>query len=150
MLSITSWSVDLMGLAIEADMSGVSLAGGLLKTVDGESCPTSGMLVGRFATYGLSVFGGYSDATSGHASFFIFGAINGPIGGPRRSSSPGWAAAWASTAGWSSRTDISSSALPVHPGPRPRRQAARADGQLQRLSGYFPHRSGNFWFAAGI
>ncbi|HEU0041254.1 MAG TPA: DUF6603 domain-containing protein, partial [Jiangellaceae bacterium] len=82
-LAITSWSADLMGLAVSADMAGVSLAGGLLKSVDPNGVVSYvGMLVGRFATYGLSVFGGYASDPAGHASFFVFGAVTGPIGGP--------------------------------------------------------------------
>ena len=43
------------------------------------------MLLGRFAVYGLSVFGGYGQGIvdgERFASFFAFGAVNGPIGGP--------------------------------------------------------------------
>src|SRR4029079_1646456 len=82
-LAITSWSADLMGLAVSADMAGVSLAGGLLKSVDPNGVVSYvGMLAVRFATYGLSVFGGYASDPAGHASFFVFGAVTGPIGGP--------------------------------------------------------------------
>ncbi|MEO7132380.1 MAG: DUF6603 domain-containing protein, partial [Dermatophilaceae bacterium] len=80
-LALASWSVDLAGLAISAEMAGLSLAGGLLKTESSGSVSYVGMLVGRFAAYGLSVFGGYTN-DHGNASFFVFGAVNGPIGGP--------------------------------------------------------------------
>jgi hypothetical protein len=78
---LSSWSVDLLGLAISADMSGIVLAGGLLKTEIEGAPGYVGMLLGRFATYGLTVFGGYT-ALDGDPSFFVFGAVNGPIGGP--------------------------------------------------------------------
>src|SRR5262249_11731303 len=74
-LDISSWAVDLMGLAVSADLSGVSLAGGMLKTIgppDGGPVSYVGMLLGRFGIYGLSVFGGYTD-DAGSPSFFVFG-----------------------------------------------------------------------------
>src|SRR5262249_61352105 len=52
------WAVDLAGLAISADLAGITLAGGLRKFGDGENVEYVGMLLGRFAVYGLSVYGG--------------------------------------------------------------------------------------------
>ena len=43
------------------------------------------MLLARFGVYGLSVFGGYGQGIADgqkFTSFFAFGAVNGPIGGP--------------------------------------------------------------------
>ncbi|NYG07821.1 hypothetical protein BJ986_002308 [Phycicoccus badiiscoriae] len=151
-LSISSWSVDLMGLAVSADFSGLSLSGGLLKTVDGDSTSYVGMLMGRFAAYGLSVFGGYSDDGHGHASFFIFGAINGPIGGPPAFFLTGLGGGLGINRGLVIPQDIS------HFGDFPFIQAldpaakppANPMDELHALSIYFPHQMGNFWFAAGI
>ncbi|HEV7574746.1 MAG TPA: DUF6603 domain-containing protein, partial [Caldimonas sp.] len=79
------WAVDLAGLAFNADMAGLTLQGGLRKFGSGDTTQYVGMLMGRFAVYGLSVFGGYGQGiVNGEkfASFFAFGAVNGPIGGP--------------------------------------------------------------------
>lgn len=80
----SSWSVDLAGLAISADMSGVSLAGGLRKFEEGDVIEYIGMLTARFATYGLSIFGGYAsiEGSERYSAFFAFGAVLGPFGGP--------------------------------------------------------------------
>ncbi|MGC3940161.1 DUF6603 domain-containing protein [Roseobacter sp. EG26] len=79
-----SWAVDLAGLAISADMSGVALAGGLRKFGDGANVEYIGMLTARFATYGLSIYGGYASIVNPerYAAFFAFGAVLGPFGGP--------------------------------------------------------------------
>ena len=151
-LSISSWSVDLMGLAVSADFSGLAIAGGLLKTVDGDTTSYVGMLMGRFAAYGLSVFGGYSDDGHGHASFFIFGAINGPIGGPPAFFVTGLGGGLGINRGLVIPQDISRfGEFPfiraLDPAASP---PANPMDELHRLSQYFPHQMGNFWFAAGV
>lgn len=85
----SNWNVDLAGLAVSADISGVTLAGGLRKYFD-ENNPDDieyiGMLMARFGTYGLSIYGGYASITvepeGKFTAFFAYGAIVGPIGGP--------------------------------------------------------------------
>ena len=127
------------------------LAGGLLKTVDGTSTGYVGMLMGRFAAYGLSVFGGYTK-DGPNASFFVFGAINGPIGGPpaffphrtRR------------RVGDQPRTGHPLMTSPSSGPSRSSKPSTRGAGpgqpmdELHRLAAIFPHQMGNFWFAAGI
>jgi large repetitive protein len=80
----SSWKVDLAGLAISADISGVSLAGGLRKFEKENVLEYIGMLTARFATYGLSIFGGYASVEDHerYSAFFAFGAVLGPFGGP--------------------------------------------------------------------
>ena len=88
----SSWAVDLAGFAIGSDIGGITLAGGLRKFAEPgppgqpDTVQYIGMLLGRFTAYGLSVFGGYGVGRDPHgevfASFFAFGALNGPIGGP--------------------------------------------------------------------
>ena len=150
-LSISSWSVDLMGLAISADMAGIVLAGGLLKTDDNGVVSYVGMLLGRFAAYGLSVFGGYTN-DHGNASFFIFGAINGPIGGPPAFFLTGLGGGLGINRGLRIPQDLSQfGTFPfiqaLDPGAKP---PAKPMDELHRLAAFFPHEMGNFWFAAGI
>ena len=152
-LAISSWSADLMGLAVSADMAGVSLAGGLLKSVDANGVVSYvGMLVGRFATYGLSVFGGYATDPAGHASFFVFGGVTGPIGGPPAFFVTGIGGGLGINRGLVIPTDLSDFA--TYPFIQALDPAASAPSnpmaELQRLNTYFPHSPGNFWFAAGI
>src|SRR4029078_7834761 len=54
-----NWAVDLAGLAVAADMARASIAGGLLKQTTDKGIEYLGMLLGRFAVYGITIFGGY-------------------------------------------------------------------------------------------
>lgn len=149
------WNVDLAGLAISADMGGVVLAGGLRKFVETGSIEYVGMLVARFATYGLSVFGGYGeaeDADGRFAAFFAFGAIVGPIGGPPAFFVTGIGGGLGINRGLVFPTDLSRfgdfvflKALDV--------SATPSDDPMEEMAlmrTNFPMRRGEFWFAAGI
>lgn len=79
------WSIDLAGLAVSADISGLVLSGGLRKFGTEPNIEYIGMLNARIAIYGLSIYGGYGtgqDDRGRFAAFFAFGAVTGPIGGP--------------------------------------------------------------------
>jgi hypothetical protein len=153
-LSISSWSVDLMGLAVSADLAGLSLSGGLLKFEEPQQpgvISYVGMLSAHFGTYGLSLFGGYSD-DEGNASFFVFGAINGPIGGPPAFFVTGIGGGLGINRALIVPTDISKFAdypfiKALDPAAKP---SANPMDDLRALAGYFPPQIGNFWFAAGI
>ena len=140
---VESWAVDLRGLAVSADMAGVSLAGGLLKYVDNGQVSYVGMLVGRFAVYGLSVFGGSARWADG-TSFFIFGGVNGPFGGPPAFFLTGIGGGLGINRGLVIPTDMS------HFGDFPFIQALDPAApvpdnpmdQLKDLAAYFPHEIG--------
>jgi hypothetical protein len=120
--------VDLAGLAISSDIGGITIEGGLRKFGDGDTVQYVGMLLGRFGVYGLSVFGGYGhgvESSQRYGSFFAFGAVSGPIGGPRRFSSPVSAAGSASTASSSCRP-ISRSSISIRSSRRSIRPRGRA------------------------
>ncbi|WP_256841170.1 DUF6603 domain-containing protein [Ornithinimicrobium cryptoxanthini] len=149
-LAISSWSVDLMGLAVSADMAGVSLSGGLLKIEQGSSTSYVGMLVGRFAAYGLSVFGGFTHDGQ-DASFFIFGGVNGPIGGPPAFFLTGIAGGLGINRGLRVPDDLSQfGSYPFIAALNPAAPQREPMEALHELSHYFPHQVGNFWFAGGI
>lgn len=153
-LDADSWAVDLMGLAVSAELSGISLSGGMLKTIGPpENGPVSyvGMLLGRFGIYGLSVFGGYTD-DNGNPSFFVFGAINGPIGGPPAFFVTGIGGGLGINRGLRIPDDVTHfNDFPfikaLDPASRPSDDPM---GELRKLNEYFPPQRGNFWFAAGI
>ena len=109
-----SWAVDLAGLAVSADMAGVTLAGGLLKQTGPQGIEYLGMLLGRFAVYGLTVYGGYGEGETRTARSSPPSSPSAPStgrsAGRRRSSSPASAAASASTASWSCRPTCRTSA----------------------------------------
>ena len=147
----TSWAVDLQGLAVSADLSGIVLAGGLLKTEQNGDISYVGMLMGRFGVYGLSVFGGYTDA-DGSPSFFVFGALNGPIGGPPAFFVTGIGGGLGINRGLRVPDDLSQ--FGSYPFIKALDPAASAPddpmAELASLSEYFPAQAGTFWFAAGI
>ena len=79
-----SWGADLAGLGVSADLSGISLAGGLRKFGEAPDIEYIGMLAARFAVYGLSIYGGYASASDNegrYTAFFAVGSFLGPIGG---------------------------------------------------------------------
>ena len=151
------WAVDLMGLAVSADLSGVVLSGGLLKIVDPDPHDSNheivsyvGMLLGRFGIYGLSVFGGYTD-DRGTPSFFVFGAFNGPIGGPPAFFVTGIGGGL----GINRRLVIPDdpAQFPTYPFIQALDVAAPVPDPMQRLrelSEFFGPERGTFWFAGGI
>ncbi len=150
LLDASNWAVDLQGLAIAADLSGISLAGGLLKTnIDG-SVGYVGMLLGRFGVYGLTVFGGYSKQGD-TASFFVFGAVNGPFGGPPAFFVTGLGGGLGINRGLRYPDDLSKfNEYPFIQALDPAAAAPDPMQKLRELTTYFPPQNGNLWFAAGI
>jgi hypothetical protein len=150
------WGVDLAGFAFSADMAGVTLEGGLRKFADGANVEYVGMLIGRFAAYGLSVYGGYgtgvaSDGTS-YASFFAFGAVNGPIGGPPAFFLTGIGGGLGINRGLVIPTDMSKFGdfvfiKALDPAARPSGDPMQ---ELVAVRDAFPMQHGEIWFAAGI
>ena len=148
---LENWAVDLQGLGVSGDFSGLSISGGLLKTnIDG-NIGYVGMLMGRFGVYGLSLFGGYND-DKGLPSFFVFGAIQGPIGGPPAFFLTGLGGGLGIKRGLRVPDDLSK--FGEYPFIKALDPAAPASenplAELRELAEYFPPEPGNFWFAAGI
>lgn len=149
-----SWAVDLAGLAVSADMAGVSIAGGLLKQTTPQGIEYLGMLLGRFAVYGLTVYGGYGEGTENgqkFTAFFAIGAVNGPIGGPPAFFLTGIGGGFGINRQLRLPSDL------ARFGDYPLIQALDIAAtpsdpmtQLRALGSYFPMKKGTFWFAAGL
>jgi len=151
LFELNNWAVDLQGLGVSGDFSGLSIAGGLLKTnLDGK-IGYVGMLSGRFGVYGLSLFGGYNE-DNGLPSFFVFGAIQGPIGGPPAFFLTGIGGGLGIKRGLRVPDDLSR--FGEYPFIKALDPAATTSTdpleELRQLAAYFPPEPGNFWFAAGI
>ena len=149
------WAIDLGGLAIDANIAGVSLAGGLRKFGDGDNVEYVGMLLGRFAVYGLSVYGGYGSAVvdgQRFSAFFAFGAVNGPIGGPPAFFLTGIGGGLGINRDLIFPSNLST--FGEFPFIKALDPSARPSGdpmaELARLRDFFPMKRGEFWFAAGI
>jgi len=148
---VGNWRVDLEGLAISADFAGVAISGGLFKTDFDGSIGYVGMLMGRFGVYGLSLFGGYTDQ-NGVPSFFVFGAVNGPIGGPPAFFITGLGGGLGINRALRVPDDVAKmseypfiKALDVAATP-----STNPMQELKDLADYFPPENGTFWFAAGL
>ncbi|HPG77221.1 MAG TPA: hypothetical protein PK756_01065 [Piscinibacter sp.] len=149
-----SWAIDLAGLAVSADMAGVTLAGGLLKQTTPQGIEYLGMLLGRFAVYGLTVYGGYGEGESNgqkFTAFFAIGAVNGPIGGPPAFFLTGIGGGFGINRRLVVPTELSNfgdypliQALDIAATP------SDPMTQLRALGSYFPMQKGTFWFAAGL
>ncbi|RLT96974.1 DUF6603 domain-containing protein [Ketobacter sp.] len=149
--ALENWAVDLQGLGVSGDFSGLSISGGLLKTnIDGK-IGYVGMLMGRFGVYGLSLFGGYNE-DKGLPSFFVFGAIQGPIGGPPAFFLTGIGGGLGIKRGLRVPDDLSKfGEYPFIKALDPSAPvSANPLDELRKLAEYFPPEPGNFWFAAGI
>ena len=153
--SASRWEVDLAGLAFNADLGGIFLQGGLRKFGDGQNARYVGMLMGRFAVYGLSVFGGYGQGEADgqkFSSFFAFGAINGPIGGPPAFFLTGIGGGLGINRALLMPPDMSQ--FGNYPFIKALDPAARPStdpmAELLALETLFPMKRGNFWFAAGV
>lgn len=154
LFSPSQWAVDLAGLAVSAEMAGVTIAGGLLKQTSGTGVEYLGMLLGRFATYGLTMFGGYGEgADRGRkcAALFAVGAVNGPIGGPPAFFLTGIGAGFGINRRLIVPTDLA--ALGNYPLVQALDIATRSQepmAQLRALGQRCPAQKGTFWFAAGL
>jgi large repetitive protein len=85
---VHSWEVDLDGFGIASNVGGLTLAGALRRAPLSpplEGVEYLGMLKIGFSGYGVDLFGGYAHPTEpqgSFASFFAFGALHAPLGGP--------------------------------------------------------------------
>ncbi len=155
--STEAWEVDVEGFAISSSIGGLTLAGGLRKfPLD---APLSGveylgMLKVGFGSYGVDLFGGYAHPTSpdstSFASFFAFGALHAPLGGPPAFFITGIAVGFGIN-----RNLITPQIdqITTHPF----MQALRALGpapepmqQLQQMRAIVPPAQGQYWVAAGV
>ena len=149
------WAVDLAGLAFSSDLGGLTIQGGLRKFGSGDNVQYVGMLMGRFAVYGLSIFGGYGQGVQDgqkFASFFAFGAVNGPIGGPPAFFLTGIGGGLGINRKLLLPVDLSHFGdfpfiKALDPAARPSDDPM---AELIRLGDIFPMARGSFWFAAGV
>jgi len=153
---LDQWSVDVAGFGIAADVGGLVLTGGLAKFATTGGTEYIGMLMARFAVYGLSVFGGYGTATGADGkpfmSFFAFGAINGPIGGPPAFFLTGIGGGFGINRALEIPMELDQFASnPLIAALDPAAEAPEDPmAQLVAIRDMFPIEQGTFWFAAGI
>ena len=149
------WKIDLAGFAVTAEMGGLTLAGGLRKfTPAAGGSEYLGMLLARLGPYGLTVYGGFGEVgppDDKFTSMFLFGAINGPLGGPPAFFVTGIGGGFGANRGLVVPSDLSQFAdYPLIKALDPGARAGDPFTELDRARVYFPAERGQFWFAAGI
>ncbi|HEX5145280.1 MAG TPA: DUF6603 domain-containing protein [Mycobacterium sp.] len=153
----SSWEIDVDGFAIAADFGPLTLAGGLAKFP--LESPLSGvqylgMLKIQYSVYGIDLFGGYAHPTSPDgtqfASFFAFGVLHAPLGGP-----PAFFVTGVGV-GFGINRELKTPSID-EVNTHPFMVALRAGGpapepmqQLQDMSAIVGPHQGEFWVAAGV
>ena len=150
-----NWRVDVAGFAITAELGGLTLAGGLRKFTPAEGgVEYLGMLLARLGVYGLTVYGGFGEVGPDgdkYTSMFLFGAVNGPIGGPPAFFVTGIGGGFGANRGLIVPSDLSQFAgYPLIKALDPAARAGDAFTELGEARRHFPAQRGQFWFAAGI
>jgi hypothetical protein len=158
-----TWRLGLAGLALGLDTSGLKIAGGLRErrrpTPPGsQPLPPDyvGMIRVEFGQYGINAIGGYGEFPDGaggtYTSFFLFGALSAPLGGPPAFFVTGIGAG----AGINRRLLVPSDmaqlpSFPLVAAMDPTSDlAADPMGALDLLGQVFPAERGTLWFAAGV
>jgi hypothetical protein len=148
----SAWSVSLAGLSVGVDTGGVKIAGGLRR---GAGTDYLGMLTVRWAIYGITAFGGYAvkqDEQGEYTSFFLFGAVNAPIGGVPAFFVTGIGAGIGINRLLVLPDDFSHFTLyPLVAALDPNSPiASNVDAAMDEMERAFPSGRGRFWLAAGI
>jgi hypothetical protein len=149
------WKIDVAGFAITAELSGLTLAGGLRKFTPAEGgSEYLGMLLARLGVYGITVYGGFGEVGPPHdkyTSMFLFGAVNGPIGGPPAFFLTGIGGGFGANRQLLVPTDLSQFGnYPLIKALDPAARAGDPFTELAQAREFFPAQRGQFWFAAGI
>jgi large repetitive protein len=149
------WRIDVAGFAVTADLSGVTLAGGLRKfTPAGGGIEYLGMLLARLSVYGLTVYGGFGRVgppDDQFDAFFLFGAVNGPIGGPPAFFVTGIGGGFGANRDLVVPPDLSQfNTYPLIKALDPAARAGDPFTELDQARAFFPAERGQFWFAAGL
>jgi hypothetical protein len=154
-LEPAAWRADLAGFAVTSDMAGLTLAGGLRRfPVDEGGVEYLGLLLARFGVYGISVYGGYGLVGSDddrYDALFLFGAVNGPIGGPPAFFVTGIGGGFGINRALTYPADLSD--FGTYPFIKALDPAARPGdpmAELESIRDFFPAERGTFWFAAGL
>jgi hypothetical protein len=155
--SASSWEVDVEGFAIASDIGGLTLAGGLRKFP--LEAPLSGieylgMLKVGFGDYGVDLFGGYAHPTTASgdefASFFAFGVLHAPIGGPPAFFITGIGVGFGINRELHTPTIEEVNSHPFMLALRALGPAPEPMQQLQDMRALVPPAQGEYWVAAGI
>ena len=154
---LDDWRLDLAGLAIAYDSSGISAAGGLRRR-PGLTPDYVGLVLVKAAQLGVTAVGGYAEipeapgSSRTYTSLFLFAAVSFPLGGPPAFFVTGLGAG----AGLNRRLVLPAEVVDVPRFPLVAAMdpdspfAADPMGALDTLGSTFPPERGTLWFAAGV
>ncbi len=153
---LSTWKVDLAGMAVGYQGGGVTVAGGFSRFPVSGSVEYRGLATVRFSVYGATAIGAYGEFPDGsggtYPSFFLFAAVNAPIGGPPQFFVTGLGGGM----GINRRVLPPASITDVPTYPLVEALDSGSDiasdpmGALQRMGAFFPPERGSLWFAAGL
>ena len=113
-----------------------------------------GMLLARFGVYGITVYGGYGlvgPADDQFDALFLFGAVNGPIGGPPAFFVTGIGGGFGINRALTYPADLSDfGSYPFIKALDPAARPGDPMAELESVRDFFPAERGTFWFAAGL
>ncbi|HEY7815103.1 MAG TPA: DUF6603 domain-containing protein, partial [Nakamurella sp.] len=155
--SPSSWEVDVDGFAIAADFGSLTLSGGLARfPLDPALTGVEylGMLKIGYGGYGLDLFGGYAHPTTPgggeFASFFAFGVLHAPIGGPPAFFVTGIGLGFGINRALHTPTIDQVDTNPFMVALRATGPVPDPMTQLQDLRAALPPAQGQYWISAGI
>jgi len=162
-LQPATWRLGLAGLGLGLDAGGLTMAGGLRErrrpAPPGGAPPPPdyvGMVRVEFTQFGITALGGYGEfpdgAGSTYTSFFLFGALSAPLGGPPAFFVTGIGAGTGINRRLVVPGDMAQlPSFPLVAAMDPSSDLARDPmGALDRLGEAFPAERGSLWFAAGV
>ena len=152
---LNTWRLDLAGIGVGYQGGSLSVAGGLRKLDRNGHPDYLGMLRVTFVPYGITAVGGYGvfeDGAGGeYTSFFLFGAVTAPIGGPPAFFVTGLGGGMGVNRRLISPTieEVDTFILVQCLDPFSS-MAQNPMGALDQLGTVFPPERGAIWFAAGL
>ncbi len=158
---VSRWELDLAGLAVGYEASGITLAGALLREPPeraGDPPSYLGMVTVNASGFGISAFGGFGvypvpgTATDTYVSFFVIAALHAPLGGPPAFFLTGLGGG----IGINRQLILPARVVDLPQFPLVQALNPSSDiasdpmGALRRMGQVFPPQRGAIWFAAGV
>ncbi|MEM9837415.1 MAG: DUF6603 domain-containing protein, partial [Bacteroidota bacterium] len=147
---LSSYNLDLGGMSVTSHLPDITIEGGFLKNETVDPVEYDGTLSIQAAVWGIMALGSFA-SVDGHPSMFIYGALNGPIGGPEFFFLTGLAFGF----GYNHKLNMPAMDQ-VHNFPLvksvvdPPAEAEGVEEMLTAIARYIPPELGEYWVAAGV
>lgn len=153
-ISLSGISVGLEGLSVSLQTGSFSLAGGLVKNVTATDTEYDGAVLMQIGSYGITALGSFADM-NGSPSLFVYGVVQGQIGGPPAFFITGVAAGFGYNRSLTLPTASQVASFPLVQAAQNPSAIPTGGGVSQALAtiasgGWIPPSIGSYWVAAGI